>query len=86
MKTLPLYRYTRSDGGITTSLIKPSGEYTEMFRLVADEGKELIKNGERAQCVDVDSIEGWAEVEAITPSGDEITDAEALEILLGGAV
>lgn len=85
MKTLPLYRYTRSDGGITTSLIKPSGEYTEMVRLVADEGKELIKNGERVQCVDVDSIEGWTEVEATTPSRDEITDTEALQIITGGA-
>ena len=66
MRTIPLYRYRREDGGITVSPIKPNCEYTDMIRLVADEGKVLTKDGmNTAPCVDVVSAEGWTEIEPI---------------------
>ena len=65
MTTITLYKYTRENGGTTVSPDKPNCEYTEMFRLVADEGMMLTQDGEELfGVVDVDSTEGWYEVEA----------------------
>lgn len=64
MQIITLYKYNRADGGVTVSPVKPEGEYTEMYRLVADEGKALTKDGENlTTCVDADSTEGWYEVD-----------------------
>ena len=64
MQTITLYRYTRPDGGISVSPIKPNVEYTEMVRLIADEGKALTDGTNTTTCIDVSSIEGWTEIDA----------------------
>ena len=65
MKTITLYRYLREDGGVTVSPNKPDVEYTTLARLVADEGKALTQDGEKfTSCIDVDSADGWYEVDA----------------------
>lgn len=65
MNTITLYKYQRPDGGVTVSPVQPEGEYTLMYRLVADEGKLVTKDGVDATiCVDVESTEGWYEVAA----------------------
>lgn len=64
MQTITLYRYTRPDGGISVSPIKPNVEYTEMVRLVADEGKALTDGTNTTICIDVSSAEGWTEIDA----------------------
>lgn len=72
MKHIPLYRYEREGGGITDSPIKPECEYTERVRLVAEEGKMLTKDGgELRRVVDVDSADGWYEVDAPEETEDE---------------
>ena len=59
-----LYCYERETGKITHSPEKPDREYSLRFRLIADEDKELTKDGENfTTCIDVDSTEGWYEVE-----------------------
>lgn len=63
MQKITLYKYTREDGGVTVSPNKPDTEYTEMFRLVADEGKVLVKGDITTTCTDVESVEGWEEIE-----------------------
>ena len=64
MQIIKLYKYEREDGGITVSPNKPDVEYTEMYRLIADEGKVLTKDGENfTPCADVESIDGWYEVD-----------------------
>jgi hypothetical protein len=64
MQTITLYKYNREGGGVTVSPVKPDAEYTEMYRLVADEGKALTQNGEELySCLDVASVEGWYEVD-----------------------
>lgn len=64
MEIIKLYKYTRPEGGVTVSPVMPEGEYTEMVRLVADEGKLLTKDGENlTSCVDTETAEGWYEVE-----------------------
>ena len=63
MQSIKLYKYVRENGGITVSPKKPDGEYTEMVRLVADEGK-LLTNGEiETSCIDTDTAEGWIEID-----------------------
>lgn len=63
MKIIVLYKYQREDGGTTVSLTKPKSDYTEKYRLVADEGMNLTQDGiTYVPCVDVESLEGWYEV------------------------
>lgn len=52
--------------------------------LTADEGKALTNDGGETlwNCVETDSADGWAEVDAATD--EPISDAEALEIITGG--
>lgn len=64
MKIVNLYKFIRDDGGVTVSPMKPDIEYTEMFRLIADEGKELVNGDVHTFCVDVESTEDWTEIEA----------------------
>lgn len=65
MQIIPLYQYEREDGGITVSPVKPEGSYNEIYRLIADEGKALTKDGvNTTPCEDVEDIKEWYEVEA----------------------
>ena len=65
MQIIPIYKFTREDGGVTVSPNKPNCEYTEMCRLVADEGKLLTKDGvDTTSCTDVESADGWYEIDA----------------------
>lgn len=64
MEIIKLYKFIRPEGGVTVSPIMPEGEYTEMMRLVADEGKLLTKDEENfTSCVDAGSADGWYEVD-----------------------
>ena len=64
MTTKNLYKSIRPDGGITVSITPPdSQEYTELFRLIADEGKMITKDGIIfVSCTDTTSPEEWYEV------------------------
>lgn len=65
MRIINLYRYARPDGGITVSPVKPENtECTEMYRLVADEGKALTDGVTVTGCTDVATTEGWIEIDA----------------------
>jgi hypothetical protein len=64
MEVITLYRYEREPGKITVSPIKPNAEYTEMYRLIADEGKILTDGEIETGCIDVHSTEGWTEIDA----------------------
>lgn len=64
MRIVDLYRYERDGGGITVSPEKPDKPYTNKYRLVANEGKILTNGETMTPCVDVDSPEGWDEIDA----------------------
>lgn len=67
MEIRPLYRYEREPGKITVSPEKPNVEYTEMYRLIADECK-ILTNGEiETYCIDVHRTDGWTEIDAPEP-------------------
>lgn len=81
MEKITLYRYNRSGGGVTVSTEKPETEYTELLRLVADEGMALTDGNTVTTCIDTEDVTVWEEVEM--PSGmfiptdpDEATDAD----------
>ena len=74
MQTIKLYKYNRADGGVTVSPIKPDTEYTEMYRLVADEGKVLVNGEVTATCTDVTSDEGWSEIDEPIENTDTLTN------------
>lgn len=72
MQRITLYKTTREGGGITVSPLKPEDgiTYTEGVRLIADEGKTLIKDGVNfTSCVDTETAEGWEEVDAVDEEG-----------------
>ena len=82
MQIINLYRYTRPDGGVSVSPVKPVGEYESMYRLVADEGMALTKDGENlTSCADVESVEGWYEVESAEGDATEQDYLDALNKL-----
>ena len=75
-----LYCYEREAGKITVSTEKPECEYTLRYRLIADEGKELTKDGENfTTCIDVDTPEGWYEV--TTRMGGVANEADYINAL-----
>lgn len=63
MKIKRLYRFIRSDGGVTVSTKQPeNGEYTEISRLIAEDGF-ILTNGETSCfCIDTHSPDRWSEV------------------------
>lgn len=86
MQTIPLYRYTRSDGGVTVSTVKPDVDYTELFRIVADEGFALTDGTTMTACTDTGNLSAWSEVEATnSPNGESEIEqkAHAYDILTG---
>ena len=82
MKVIDLYKYVRPDGGVTVSTIEPTCKYTRMVRLVADEGKALTLDGVSfSVSSDVNSTDGWYEVDAPADYSDEVTDEEFLSMI-----
>lgn len=62
MKKIILYRYNRPDGGVSVSVEKPDGEYSELFRLVADEGMMLTDGVNITACTDTTDPNKWQEI------------------------
>ena len=62
MQTITLYRFIRPDGGVSVSPVKPDVEYTELFRLVADDGMILTDGENYTSCTDTDNPDIWSEV------------------------
>lgn len=64
MQTITLYRYTRSDGGVTVSPEQPDEgtAYELRYRLIADEGHSLTNGEVFTQCTDTATPDAWQEV------------------------
>ena len=78
----PLYKYTRPDGGETVSTTPPECEYITLYRLIADEGMVLQKDGgEWQQVVDVTDVEGWVEGIPVEPQEEEKETEEPKELV-----
>ena len=75
MQKITLYRFIRPDGGVTVSTVKPDGDYTELSRLVADEGYVLTDGEKFTSCTDTDNPGAWTEIPD-TENPDEATEAD----------
>lgn len=88
MQKITLYRYTRNDGGVTVSTVKPETEYTELFRLVADDGYVLTDGVNTTACIDTDNPAAWSEI-VDNGSVEDLSEVEekakAYDILMGVA-
>lgn len=73
MQIIPLYRYNRPSGGVTVSPVKPEGEYTELFRIVADDGMVLTDGENVTTCTDTTDPSAWSEVADSDGEPDEAT-------------
>ena len=71
MQTITLYRYTRSDGGVTVSPQQPDEgtAYELRYRLIADEGLSLTNGEVFTQCTDTATPDEWQEVVGGDDSG-----------------
>ena len=78
MQIITLYKYIREDGGTTVSPVKPDCEYTEMYRIVSDEGKVLVNGDITTTCTDVASTEGWEEIDAPEELHEDELDSEVI--------
>lgn len=81
MQIIPLYKYEREEGGITVSPMKPDGTYTEMFRIVAEEGMVLVNGDIVTSCTDVESLDGWGEVVGGEDGDEEVSGEELLHMV-----
>ena len=78
MEIRTLYRYIREEGGVTVSPTAPESDvqFTEMFRIVAGDGKLVTFDGkDKYAVIDVDSCVGWYEVDD-TEIGADMPPAE----------
>lgn len=78
---VPLYKYERADGGVTVSPNKPDCQYTEMYRLIANEGKAFTNGEITTSCIDIESVDGWYEVDDPTDETDKATEQDYLNAL-----
>lgn len=80
MQTITLYRYTRSDGGVTVSPEQPDEgtAYELRYRLIAEEGCSLTNGEIFTQCTDTDMPDTWQEVVGGDDSG-ALTTTEITE-------
>lgn len=65
MTKVEIYRYVGSNGVIDSPIELPM-DYTLRYRLIADEGKELVNGDTTATVIDVDAsdVEKWSEQDA----------------------
>ena len=64
MKIKLLHRFLREDGGVIESPDKTDREnYTIRFCLIASDGKILTNGIIETYCIDVDSADGWTEID-----------------------
>lgn len=65
MTKVTLYRV----GSMVTPIEQETYDST-LCRLIADEGKELVKGDVRTCCIDTDSADGWTEEDAQVTAED----------------
>ena len=78
MTVKKLYRTKRVGGGTTVSPVEPTGEHSVLFRVIADEGKAVTKDGVNLYaCLDVENASGFYEVEA-PPENEAAAENESI--------
>lgn len=76
METITLYRVVE-DGKTTITPTMPETYDGVLYRLIAADGKELVKGDVRTPCIDTDDADGWSEedaqeIEVATTADDQL--------------
>lgn len=65
MQEIVLYRTIKNNGVVSVSPIKPDKYNSTLYRLIADNGKELVNRDIRTCCVDTDNSKQWKEEDEV---------------------
>ena len=65
MQKIILYRTIKENGVVSVSPIKSYTYDSILYRLVADDGKELVNGDIRVCCIDTDDLEQWVEEDEV---------------------
>lgn len=65
MKKNILYRKIKKNGIVSVSPIKTNDYDSTLYRLIADDGKELVCENIRAICIDTNNPEQWIEEDEV---------------------
>lgn len=76
-----IYRYSQGDK-TTVSPTKPNVDYTETYRIIAEDGMAITNGVVECECIDTDDTSAWHDCESTTIS-DEEKFAESARILMG---
>ena len=79
METITLYRVT-TDGKTVVTPNEPESYDSTLYRLVAADGKELVKDGVRTPCIDTESVDGWIEEDAQEDESTSTADEQLAQI------
>lgn len=65
MTNIPIYIYAGENGTIQSPIKLPIQESRQMRRLIADDGKELVKGDITTSVIDVElnDVENWTEID-----------------------
>lgn len=81
MRVITLYK-TKINGRTTVSPVKPEGDYTTSYRVIAEEGLEITNGTVVCECIDTDAPSDWRDYGSMDNTQAK---AEAYDILMGGA-
>lgn len=79
MEAITLYRVI-TDGKTVITPTAPETYDSKLYRLVAAEGKELVKGDVRTPCIDTDDMDGWTEEDAQEIVADATADEQLNQI------
>lgn len=79
MKKITLYRVIKGNGVTSVSPVKLEKYDSVLYRLVADDGKELMNGNIRVSVIDTDAPDTWTEVDVDVDETEDMK--QALEIL-----
>lgn len=70
MEIVNLYRYENKDGSVVITPVKrDEKDQPSNYRLIADEGKILVKDDIETECVDIEinDLGNWSEIDKPEP-------------------
>lgn len=80
MQIINLYRYEQSNGIVITPNQRDSEDVPHAYRLIADEGKSLVKDEvDIGQCIDTPTTDGFTETDGVDGEATEADYISALE-------
>ena len=79
-----IYRFYK-DGSTIVSPIKPDADYTETYRIIAEDGMAITNGSIECECIDTDDTSAWHDCEPTTMREEEkLAKVEKIHDILTG--